>query len=67
MARELNPREYPPIFAIGAKVQFTHNGSLLYGEVIRVYNAKFLYHVQVNEKVYEVCTENGNPDQLQKR
>ena len=41
-------------FDIGNKVSFDHNGKRLTGAIVRVYNTRDLYHVDVNGQRYQV-------------
>lgn len=56
MSRLLQPDEYVPDtdFEIGDRVCFNHGGLRLHGRVTRVYNARDLYHVEVDGKRYSV-------------
>lgn len=50
-------------FALGDRVSFDHNGERLTGKVVRVYNTRLTYHVEVNGQRYEVNVgeDNDNP------
>jgi hypothetical protein len=48
-------------FALGDRVSFDHEGDRLTGEVVRVYNARLAYHVEVESKRYEVAVPEDNP------
>ena len=55
MSIRLNPDEYgEPDFELGEEVSFFHKGSRLYGKVVRVYNTRALYHVEVDGERYQV-------------
>lgn len=41
-------------FMIGEIVSFDHRGVRLKGTVVRAYNSRLIYHVQVNGDRYEV-------------
>jgi len=41
---------------LGDKVSFYHDGERLFGEVVRVYNSRHLFHVMVDGSRYEVDT-----------
>lgn len=64
MSHRLDPDEYgEPDFEMGESVSFFHKGSRLYGKIVRVYNSRLLYHVEVDGERYEV--EPGT-DQMQR-
>lgn len=57
MSRALDEHEYREagVFALGEQVEFDGPyGERLVGEVVRVYNSRTLYHVEVRDKRYEV-------------
>ena len=54
MSRRLDDYEYQPFLELGDKVSFKYYETKLYGEIVRVYNAGTLYHVEVDGRRYEV-------------
>lgn len=63
MSRLLDHWEYPSDdFGLGDGVSFEHNGMRLYGIVVRVYNSRDWYHVEVHGQRYEV----GREDQMRR-
>jgi ribosomal protein L21E len=60
MSRQI-PNNDDDDFDLGDIVSFDHDGERLTGEVVRVYNTRTLYHVEVNDKRYEVEIPGDNP------
>lgn len=55
MSRLLSTSEYPPReYELDDKVTFAHEGGHLTGKVVRVYNTREWYHVEVDHRRYEV-------------
>lgn len=55
MSRVLDRSEYDPgDFDLGERVAFNHEGVRLSGIVVRVYNTRDLYHVEVHGRRYLV-------------
>jgi hypothetical protein len=48
-------------FSLGDTVSFDHDGDRLTGKVVRVYNSRLVYHVEVNGERYEVEVPDDNP------
>lgn len=46
--------DFPREFELGEQVSFDHEGLRLTGEVVRVYNTREWYHVEVAGQRYEV-------------
>lgn len=52
--------ESPPggmVFDLGEEVTFLHQGERLQGKVVRVYNTRDVYHVEVAGQRYLACPE----------
>ena len=41
-------------FILGESVSFLHGGARLYGEIVRIYNTRTVYHVEVEGRRYSV-------------
>lgn len=52
------------LFEIGDFVAFDHEDQRLTGKVVRVYNSRLLYHVEVDGKRYEVAVPDDNPEKV---
>jgi hypothetical protein len=64
MSVRLSPSEYgEPDFELGEEVSFYYRGSRLYGKIVRVYNTRTLYHVEVDGDRYQV---EPHADQMQR-
>ena len=48
-------------FELGEMVAFDHAGDRLTGKVVRVYNTRLVYHVEVDGSLYEVQVLGDNP------
>jgi len=46
-------------YDLGDIVSFDHDGERLTGKVVRVYNARDFYHVEVNGQRYQVSFEDN--------
>jgi hypothetical protein len=68
MSRLVDRHEYDDgTFELGDRVSFVGPyGERLYGEVVRVYNTRVLYHVEVDGQRYEVRVDGGNEDDLRR-
>lgn len=52
----------PTEFALGDYIVFDHAGDRLVGRVVRVYNSRLVYHVELDRgERYEVCVPEDNP------
>jgi len=61
MSRQLSPLEFSEDFELGDMVWFDGPyGDRLYGEVVRVYNARDDYHVEVDGHRYSVHRSSDN-------
>ncbi len=60
MSRKLD-REYSSDFELGDRVSFLHEGERLVGNVVRVYNTRLVYHVEVKGRRYEVVVPTDDP------
>lgn len=58
-------RDNSTYFVIGEWVTFDHQDRRLTGQVVRVYNSRQIYHVDVNGVRYEVSVDEDNPRRLQ--
>lgn len=56
-----NSRHDGTDFILGDTVSFTHEGHRLVGIVVRVYNSRTLYHIEVDGDRYEVAVPNDDP------
>ena len=70
MSQLLDRSEYDDgSFELGDRVSFLHPGSTDYrltGTVVRVYNSRLVYHVEVDGERYSVRIDGGNQDDVQR-
>ncbi len=60
MSRYLG-KPYDCDFELGETVAFDHNGDRLIGKVVRVYNTRLVYHIEVEgRRYYEVEVPDDN-------
>lgn len=60
MSRNLGP-DTSTDFSLGEIISFDHDGDRLSGKVVRVYNTRLLYYVEVDGDRYEVAVPDDNP------
>ena len=48
-------------FKLGEIISFNHHGHRLTGRVVRVYNTRLIYHVEVDNQRYEVIVPDDDP------
>ena len=63
MSRLVDSYEFTRDFELGERVSFDHEGTRLTGEVVRVYNTREWYHVEVDGQRYEV---HGREDDIRR-
>jgi hypothetical protein len=69
MSQLLNRSDYESSdFELGDIVEFDspYGGGRLRGEVVRVYNSRNVYHVEVDGERYSVRTDSGNQDNVRR-
>jgi len=69
MSKFVSRQEYEAgIFNLGDCVSFIAPwGERIAGEVVRVYNSRLCYHVEVDGKRYSVRVDGGNQDQVRRQ
>ena len=61
MSRIVSDYDNDCCFNLGDMVSFDSDGERLTGKVVRVYNTRLLYHVEVDGRRYEVSVPDDDP------